>query len=404
VSSAGSPRILLTGGGTGGHVIPALATAAALRLLRPDLEVEFVGTERGLESRLVPAAGYPLHTVEARPLRRAITPANLAVPFVIVRAARTVRRLIAERNVVVTCVFGGYTSGPLAVASRLARVPLVIHEQNAVPGLANKIAARWAQRVAISVPGIAEQFPKPERVTFTGNPVRADLAAADLGALREEAAATFGLDADRRTLLVFGGSLGARRINDAVLGSAGLWAAPERLQVLHAAGARDHERVAAAWDAAPTGGLLVRCEPFLDRMDLAYALADVVVCRSGASTVAELTACGLPSLLVPYPHAAADEQTANGRALADAGAAALVGDAELDAQRLLAEVEPVITDDRRLEAMASAARELGRPDAAAAVARVILETAGLRTGPERLPDVDAPDAPDAPGAPGGDAG
>jgi UDP-N-acetylglucosamine--N-acetylmuramyl-(pentapeptide) pyrophosphoryl-undecaprenol N-acetylglucosamine transferase len=374
-------RILLTGGGTGGHVSPALATAAALRVLRPDVDVEFVGTERGLESRLVPAAGYVLHTVEARPLRRSLSPANLAVPFVIARAARTVRRLIAERDVVATSVFGGYTSGPLAVAARMAGVPLVIHEQNAVPGMANKIAARWAVKVATSVPGMEEALPRPERVVFTGNPVRADLVGADLSALREEAAAAFELDPDRRTLLVFGGSLGARRINDAVLGSVGRWSVPGRLQILHAAGSRDHERVAAGWSAAGHDDLLVRCVPFLDRMDLAYALADVVVCRAGASTIAELTACGLPSLLVPYPHAAADEQTANGRALADADAAVLVADGELDAQRLVAQVEPIVTDPARLAAMGAAARRLGRPDAAAAVARIILDAAGLRDLP-----------------------
>jgi UDP-N-acetylglucosamine--N-acetylmuramyl-(pentapeptide) pyrophosphoryl-undecaprenol N-acetylglucosamine transferase len=371
------PRILLTGGGTGGHVTPALAAAAALRELRPDVEVEFVGTQRGLESRLVPAAGYRLHTVEARPLQRSLSPKNLAVPFVIARAAQRVRRLIAERGVVTTCVFGGYTSGPLAVAARLARVPLVIHEQNAVPGMANRIAARWATTVAVSVPGVAEQFPKPERVLFTGNPVRADLLSADLRALRAEAATAFGLDPQRRTLLVFGGSLGARRINDAVVGAADRWGTPERLQILHAAGARDHERVAAAWASTRSRALLVHCVPFLDRMDLAYALADVVVCRAGASTIAELTACGLPSLLVPYPHAAADEQTANGRALADAAAAVLVADSELDARRLVDEVEPILTDDDRLHAMSAAARELGRPDAAHAVARAILRSAGL---------------------------
>jgi UDP-N-acetylglucosamine--N-acetylmuramyl-(pentapeptide) pyrophosphoryl-undecaprenol N-acetylglucosamine transferase len=377
-------RLLLTGGGTGGHVTPALATGHALAALRPDVEVEFAGTADKLEARLVPADGWTFHPVRARPVRRSLAPANLAVPVVVLGAALQVRRLIRERGVVAACAFGGYTSGPLALGARLAGVPLVLHEQNAVPGLANRLAARWATAVAVSVPEVSESFPHPERVVFTGNPVRADLAAADLRSLREEAAAAFGLDPGRRTVLVFGGSLGARRVNDAIVGAAARFAEPAAVQVLHAAGAGDAARSAAAWADAPTGGPAVRCLPFLDRMDLAYALADVVVCRSGASTVAELTVCGLPSVLVPYPHAAADEQTANARSLTAAGAAILVPDAELDADRLLRVVEPLLADADLRDAMGAAALALGRPDAAAAVARVVLRAAGLH---DEDPDV-----------------
>jgi UDP-N-acetylglucosamine--N-acetylmuramyl-(pentapeptide) pyrophosphoryl-undecaprenol N-acetylglucosamine transferase len=384
-----TPRILLTGGGTGGHITPALATAHAIRRLRPDVEVEFAGTADKLEARMVPADGWPFHVVAARPLRRQLTPSNLAVPFVVLKAAAQARRLIRERGVVAACVFGGYTSGPLALGARLAGVPLVLHEQNAVPGLANKIAARWAHTVAVSVPGVADAFPHPDRVVFTGNPVRADLVEADLPALRAEAAAAFDLDPARRTLLVFGGSLGARRLNDAVVGAAPRLTAPEGVQILHAAGAGDAERVQAAWAAAAPGGPPVRCLPFLERMDLAYALADVVLARSGASTVAELTACGLPSVLVPYPHAAADEQTANARALTDAGAAELVPDGELDADRLVAVAGPILADPQQRLAMAQAARSQGRTDAADEVARAILRAAGL-TAPDGAVGDDGP--------------
>lgn len=375
-----TPRILLTGGGTGGHISPALATAHALRALRPDVEVEFAGTADKLEARLVPADGWPFHAIEARPLRRSLSLANLAVPFVVTRAAVRLRTVLRRRGVVAACVFGGYTSGPLALAALLARVPLVLHEQNAVPGMANRIAARWAHTVCVSVPGVEEAFPHPDRVVFTGNPVRGQLVRPDLSELRGEAAEAFGLRPDRRTLLVFGGSLGALRLNDAVLGAAGRLPDPERLQILHVAGARDAERVEHAWQQAPPGGPAVACLPFVERMDLAYALADAVLCRSGASTIAELTACGLPSILVPYPHAHADEQTANARALTDAGAAVLVPDAELDAERLVAEVAPLLADDARRVAMSSAARALGRRDAASAVARVVLSAAGLDGG------------------------
>lgn len=366
--------VLIAGGGTAGHVSPALATAEALRAARPELIVEFVGTAAGLESRLVPAAGWTLHQVPALPLRRRLSPDTLRVPLVVVGAACRVAALIRRRNVAAACGFGGYVSGPLALAARITGIPLVLHEQNAVPGLANRLAARWARAIAVSVPDVAARFPRPDRVVLTGNPVRSDLAHADLPALRRDAYTALGLQERRRTLLVFGGSLGARRLNDAVLASAARWAAPEGLQVLHATGRRDHARVRAGWDAVlGASPLVVRCVEFIERMDLAYAAADVAVCRAGASTIAELSVLGVPSVLVPYPHAAADEQTANARALAHAGAAVLVADSELDGGTLVAACEPLLLDDGRRERMAAAARSLGRPDAAARVAALVLD-------------------------------
>lgn len=364
---SGLQRVLLSGGGTAGHVNPALATAAALAAAGAD--VQFVGTARGLEQRLVPAAGYPLHTVPARPLRGRRAGAALAAATAL-RAGARVARLIRRERIDAAVTFGGYTAGPLAMGAWLARTPLVIHEQNAVPGLANRIAARWAAAIAVSVPGVAGRFPRPDRVHVTGNPVRADLDASRLPS-RHEAASRLGLDPGRRTLLVFGGSLGARRLNDAVLDAAARWAEPERLQVLHAAGARDHERVGAAWAATDLRGAHVECTAFLDGMADAYAVADLALCRAGASTVAELTLAGVPAVLVPYPHAAADEQTANAAALEEAGAAVMVADADLDGPRLVAEAEPVLADESVRRRMAAAARALGRPDAADAVAALV---------------------------------
>lgn len=381
--------VLLGGGGTGGHVTPALATAEALHGLRPGIDVGFVGTARGVEAELVPQAGWRLHTVDALPLRRRISPDLLKVPFVVARAAGEVRRLIAAYDVAAACVFGGYVSGPLALAARRARIPLVLHEQNAVPGLANRIAARWAVGIAVSVPQAGGAFRRRAPVVFTGNPVRPELARLDRAAGRDDALQAFGLEPGRRTLLVFGGSLGARRLNEAVLDAALRWSRPASLQVLHAAGTRDHERVIDAWaERCPQGtarddgyagetaqGLVVRCVPFIERMDLAYAAADVALCRAGASTIAELAVVGLPAVLVPYPHAAADEQTANAAALADADAAVLVADGDLDGAALVAAAEPLLADAGRLAAMAAAARRLGRPDAAERLARLVIAAA-----------------------------
>lgn len=369
--------VLLAGGGTGGHVFPSLAVASALRAAQPSLDAEFIGTSRGLESQLVPEAGWPLHTVEAAPLARRLSPATLRLPLVLWRAVREVRSLLRRRNAVGAAVFGGYVSVPLAVAARLERVPLVVHEQNAVPGLANRLAARWAAGVAVTYPG--QRFGRGT-VEVTGNPVRPGLDAEAVRGAREEALAEFGLSPDRRTLLVFGGSQGARRLNTAVVATADRWSRPERVQILHAAGRRDHADVAAAWDAAlqRAGDTVprIRCVGFIDRMELAYAAADAVLCRAGASTLAELTVLGLPSVLVPYPHATADHQTANAHAVADAGGAVVVADGDLDAARVVAEAQPLLLDDERRDTVGRAAAAVARPDAAQAVAALILRVAG----------------------------
>ncbi|HVM15616.1 MAG TPA: undecaprenyldiphospho-muramoylpentapeptide beta-N-acetylglucosaminyltransferase [Egibacteraceae bacterium] len=367
-------RVLIAGGGTGGHVFPALAVARALD--DAGVGVEFVGTAHGAESGLVPEAGWTLHRVEAAPLVRKLSPATLRLPLTLLRATRRVIELIRERGIAAACVFGGYVSVPLALAAGRTRTPLVVHEQNAVPGLANRLAAQWAEAIAVSVPGSGDRFRDPDRVVFTGNPVRPGLDAIDLTGARPAALTSFDLDPGRRTLLVFGGSQGARKLNDAVVGSLGMWAAPRRLQILHVAGRRDHERVREAWDAALAHHVgetpLVRCHAFIAAMETAYAAADVVACRAGASTIAELTVLGLPSVLVPYPHATGDHQTANARALADAGAARLLPDNWLAPRSLVGMSEPWLTDDAaRIEA-AGAARALGRPDAAERVARLVV--------------------------------
>lgn len=372
-----SVRVLIAGGGTGGHVFPSLAVAAALR--DAGMAVEFVGTPRGLESRLVPEAGWTLHEVESRPLARKLSPATLGLPRTLLRATRAVTALIRERDVAAACVFGGYVSVPLALAARRTRIPLVVHEQNAVPGLANRLAAQWAEAIAVSVPGSERRFRDPDRVVLTGNPVRPGFGEVDRAAARPGALAVFDLDPSRRTLLVFGGSQGARKLNDAVVGSLGHWREPGGLQILHAAGRADHERVRAAWRSAlatqPGDAPLVRCHEFIAAMETAYAAADVVACRAGASTIAELTVLGLPSVLVPYPHATDDHQTANARALADAGAAKLLPDHWLAPQSLVGMSEPWLTDDAARAEAGAAAKALGRPDAAERVARLVARAA-----------------------------
>ncbi|MEX0658729.1 MAG: undecaprenyldiphospho-muramoylpentapeptide beta-N-acetylglucosaminyltransferase [Egibacteraceae bacterium] len=377
-----SGRVLIAGGGTGGHVFPSLAVATALR--DTGLEVEFIGTSQGLEARLVPEAGWTLHRVDTAPLARKASLSTLRLPFVVLRAMRQAVGIIREREVTAACVFGGYASVPLALAARRTKIPLVVHEQNAIPGLANRLAAQWATAVAVSVPGSGKRFRDPDRVALTGNPVRSGFAGVDLAGSRPEALAAFDLDPARRTLLVFGGSQGARTLNDATVGSLGLWNDPGRLQILHVAGRGDYERVGTAWDRAldehGDAAPLVRCHEFVTDMAAAYAAADLVACRAGASTIAELTVLGLPSVLVPYPHATDDHQTANARALADAGAAKLVPDAWLAPRSLVATTEPWLTDDDARAQAAVAARSLGHPDAAQRVADLVARAANRSEG------------------------
>lgn len=368
-------RILFAGGGTAGHVFPSIAVARALVELDPSVEPVFVGTEDRLEGRLVPAAGFRLHHVKALPVPRRLSLGLFKVPGGIRSAVRRCEAIVREEGAVAAATFGGYVSFPLSRAATRMGLPLVIHEQNAVPGLANRFAARWATRIAVTFPGSAERFHHPDKVVVTGNPVRDEMLSLDLEARRAEARRSFGLDPDVTTLLVFGGSQGARSLNRAAVRSHDLWSAPGQLQILHAAGSVLHGEAAAAWEKARGrgSGPRVRCVDFIDDMGAAYAAADIVVCRAGATSIAELTALGRPSILVPYPHATRDHQMHNARALAQVGGAQVIEDRELTGRRLVDAVEPWIADPDARMAASRAARVFGRRDAAQQVARLVLD-------------------------------
>lgn len=365
--------VLVAGGGTAGHVFPAIAVAKELAR-RADVEPVFVGVPDRLEARLVPEAGFRLHEIAAVSVPRRPSPALLKLPFAIRAAVRACERIAREESAAAVATFGGYVSFPLDRAAKRLGLPLVIHEQNAVPGLTNRVAARWADRVAVTFPGSADRFPHPERCAVTGDPVREDLLALDRDADRAGARQAFGLAPDVPTLLVFGGSQGARSLNRAVTEAHERWGV-ESLQILHAAGRGLHDEAVAAWEPvrAARPGIRVEVVDFIDDMARAYAAADVVVCRAGATSIAELTVLGLPAVLVPYPHATGDHQTANARALDQTGGAVLVDDADLDGAALVAAAEPLLTDTARYARMAAASRAFGRPDAAANVARLVLE-------------------------------
>jgi UDP-N-acetylglucosamine--N-acetylmuramyl-(pentapeptide) pyrophosphoryl-undecaprenol N-acetylglucosamine transferase len=356
-------NVVLAGGGTGGHIEPALALGDALR--RRGHTVTALGTARGLETTVVPARGYELDLIPPVPLPRRLTGDLFAVPFRLRGAVRDTRAVLRKRSADVVVGFGGYVALPAYLAAR-GRVPLVVHEANARAGLANKVGARFAARVAVTYPDCGIEGDP------VGLPLRAAVSSLGPRALRRpEAARTFGLDAALPTLLVTGGSQGARRINDAVT-SAAKTLAQSGIQVLHVTGAKNAEDVRRALAAAglPGDAAPYVAVPYVDRMELAYAAADLALCRSGAMTVAELTAVGLPAVFVPLP-IGNGEQRLNAVDVVDAGGALLVDDAALDAAWVTAHVAPLLRDAARLEAMAAAAKAQGRPNAADALADIV---------------------------------
>lgn len=361
---------IVTGGGTAGHVLPALAIADALVAAgHPRHAVHYVGSERGIESRLVPPTGYPMTLLPGRGIQRRLALANVAAVWgLLVAGARAVRLVRRLRPRVVVAV-GGYASVAVAVAAVLWRVPIVVAEQNAAPGAANRLIARFAKASAVSF----ADTPLP-RPVVTGNPIRSEIATLESARDRPRARAAFGVAEGRRMVLVVGGSLGALRVNQAVLDALPRWSGRTDLMVHHVVGTRDWPTVS---EARPGGldGLEYRAVEYEHDMPAALAAADLAVCRSGSSTCFELAAAGLPAVLVPSPHVTADQQTRNARPLVDAGAAVLVPDADLDGARLAAEVDRLLADDARLAEMSAAARSIARPDAATAIAALAMEHA-----------------------------
>jgi UDP-N-acetylglucosamine--N-acetylmuramyl-(pentapeptide) pyrophosphoryl-undecaprenol N-acetylglucosamine transferase len=361
-------RVVLAGGGTAGHVEPALALADALRRRHRDTEVTALGTERGLETRLVPARGYDLALIPAVPVPRRPGRDLLRLPGRLRAAVAAAEDVLTRTGADVLVGFGGYVAGPAYLAARRRRLPFVVHEANARPGLANRLGARFTPYVATATPGSA--LPHARHL---GIPLRREVTTLDRAGQRVAARAAFGLDADRPTLLVVGGSQGARRLNAAVPGAAAALLAAG-VQVLHAAGA-GHDVAVPRRPGEPPYVVL----PYVDRMDLAYAAADLAVCRAGALTCAEVAAVGLPAAYVPLP-VGNGEQRLNAAPVVAAGGGLLVDDAACTADWVRDVVVPLVTDADRLVVMAAAAARFGRRDADERLADLVTQAAGRTTG------------------------
>jgi UDP-N-acetylglucosamine--N-acetylmuramyl-(pentapeptide) pyrophosphoryl-undecaprenol N-acetylglucosamine transferase len=373
-------RVLLAGGGSAGHIEPALALADALRRVDPGAEVTCLGTERGLETRLIPLRGYPLELIPAVPMPRTMTPALLGIPGRLAVAVNAAARVLDRTRAEVLVGFGGYVATPAYLAARRRKIPIVVHEANPRPGLANRIGARFTTHVFTGHPDTQIRNGK-----YLGIPIRREIAELDRLAIGDKARAHFGLRPDLPVLLVTGGSQGARSLNAAVFGAA-KWLKEAGVQVLHIIGPRNgSEAPVTEKGAGEAGGVPYVATPYIDRMDLAYAAADFALCRAGAMTCAELTAVGLPAAYVPLP-IGNGEQRLNAVPIVKRGGGMLVADADLTPEWIRDTLLPVLINIDQVADMSEAAASLGRGDAdrwlAEAVAEIVKDTGGAADAQE----------------------
>ena len=362
-------RAVLSGGGTAGHINPALALAEVLH--ERGCEVLFAGTPQGVEARLVPQAGIPFTAFEASGFNRSHPSTIFSGVSKIMRSTSAARRWFSEVKPDVVVGFGGYVSIPVARAAQKEHIPVVVHEQNSVMGMANNYLAKHASAVCVTYEHSARDLPDKSRVHLTGNPVRASV----LAARRDEGRSMLGIPEDARMLLVFGGSLGARHINEAVVALKGELLSRADLHVVHITGPKELDRVTEALALDDDEAKRWHVMGYQDRMGETLAAADAIVSRAGATSLAEISARAIPALLVPFPHATEDHQTTNARAYVEAGCAFMLPDSQV-CEPVFAQQVLTLVDDAQVRAsMSEAARAQKTADAAARLADVVMAAA-----------------------------
>ncbi|WP_127147942.1 undecaprenyldiphospho-muramoylpentapeptide beta-N-acetylglucosaminyltransferase [Veillonella sp. VA139] len=362
-------NIMISGGGTGGHIYPALTIYKTLETM-VDGKFLYVGTERGLESRIVPKEGIPFTTLPVQGLQRKLSLDTLVTAGKTVSSLWKANQLISDFKPDIVIGTGGYVCGPLLLAAALRGIPTLIQEQNVVPGITNKILSQFVDVVAVGYEEAIPHFPKAKQVVYTGNPVRPNVVTAN----REEARAYFGLQEGQTAILVAGGSRGARSINTAMQAVHEHYKGREDIKIIHATGTDEYSRVCESLgiQEGEVYSSTSHIVPYLDNMDTAMAASDMAIFRSGAIGLAELAVRGIPSILIPYPYAAADHQTFNAKAFVDAGASTMIVDKELNGTRLLQAVDAMLEDQGCCQRMGQATLQLGKPEAAIEIAKLAL--------------------------------
>ena len=352
-------KLLLAGGGTGGHLFPAVALAEMLKSQDAAAQILFVGTKHGLEYRVLPKLGWDLETVNISGFAGKGLMSKMAVIAKLAQSILQGRRILKSFRPDAVIGVGGYASAPLVIAAKTMNLPVLLHEQNAIPGLTNKMLSRWADRVCVAFEQTLKEFTGANSF-FTGNPLRSGISDCP------------GAGNEPPTLLIFGGSRGARAINAAICAALPqLRGVLPEIKMIHQTGDDDFERVNDAYQQS--GYPEARIEAFITDMSAVYRQADLVVCRAGATTIAELTACGRPSIMIPYPHAAGDHQKANALALVEKQAAIMLEQKDLCTDLLVETISGLLSDRERLQAMATAAKQQGKHDAAETILDICRE-------------------------------
>ncbi|MBI3194621.1 MAG: undecaprenyldiphospho-muramoylpentapeptide beta-N-acetylglucosaminyltransferase [Ignavibacteriae bacterium] len=360
-------RVIFAGGGTGGHLFPAIAIADELKRLVPDAEIEFIGTKNKIEARVVPQKRFAFRTIWISGFHRRLRLSNFLFPLKVVVSFMQSYSIIKQFKPDVVVGTGGYVSGPIVYTASVLSIPTLIHEQNSYPGVTTRMLGNHVKQVCITFEQSKKYLKRQDNVVCTGNPTRASLEKVNLA----DAFNYFGFDSSnkQKTLLVFGGSLGATTINNAVVHHLEKYI--ERgFRIIWQTGKEDVERVKSVTGKISKEFLWLNV--FIDRMEYAYALSDLVICRAGATTIAELTRLGKPAILIPYPFAAADHQTENAKAMTEAGAALMVKDSEAK-ERLFDVVQSLMNDSGKLQAMSNASKQLGKPNSAEEIAQRIIK-------------------------------
>ena len=359
-------RVLISGGGTGGHVYPAIALANAIKDKDPSVEILFVGAQGKLEMKKVPAAGYFIKGLWIGGFQRKLSIRNLLFPFKLASSLYRGRKIIMDYKPDVVVGVGGYASGPILQVASMMKIPTLIQEQNSYPGITNKILAKKVNKICVAYDGMERFFPS-EKIIFTGNPVRRDLY--DIQINREEAKASFGIDNDHKTVLIFGGSLGARRINESVEGAFDMIKRHSEINYIWQVGKMYFDEYSCGVVAALPN---ITVLPFIERMDYAYAAADAVVCRAGALTISEIALINKPAVLIPSPHVAEDHQTKNAMALVNNDAALMVPNAEAK-EKMIPTILELLSDEKLQQYLVCNLKKMGRPNATSEIVEEIFK-------------------------------